>query len=98
MKRVCHLIRYFLIATIFVWMIPQGMSFNVKTAKAEIYEEILSENFLEDEVLVVLSQTENEKHYTCEEGEESGIVKQVYLKGYKRGDKVLRYAQVIVTN
>jgi molecular chaperone GrpE len=33
----------------------------------------------------------------AEEGEESGIVKQVYLKGYKRGDKVLRYAQVIVT-
>jgi molecular chaperone GrpE len=31
------------------------------------------------------------------EGEESGIVKQVYVKGYKRGDKVLRYAQVIVT-
>lgn len=32
-----------------------------------------------------------------EEGEESGIVKQVYVKGYKKGDKVLRYAQVIVT-
>lgn len=32
-----------------------------------------------------------------EEGEESGIVKQVYVKGYKRGDKVLRYAQVVVT-
>ena len=31
------------------------------------------------------------------DGEESGIVKQVYVKGYKRGDKVLRYAQVIVT-
>lgn len=31
------------------------------------------------------------------EGEESGIVKQVYVKGYKKGDKVLRYAQVIVT-
>lgn len=31
------------------------------------------------------------------EGEEVGIVKQVYVKGYKRGDKVLRYAQVIVT-
>ena len=31
------------------------------------------------------------------DGEESGIVKQVYLKGYKKGDKVLRYAQVIVT-
>ncbi len=33
----------------------------------------------------------------AEEGEESGIVKQAYLKGYKKGDKVLRYAQVIVT-
>lgn len=31
------------------------------------------------------------------EGEDSGIVKQVYVKGYKKGDKVLRYAQVIVT-
>lgn len=29
--------------------------------------------------------------------EESGVVKQVYVKGYKKGDKVLRYAQVIVT-
>ncbi len=33
----------------------------------------------------------------AEDGEESGIVKQAYLKGYKKGDKVLRYAQVIVT-
>ena len=33
----------------------------------------------------------------AEEGEESGMVKQVYVKGYKKGDKVLRYAQVIVT-
>ena len=31
------------------------------------------------------------------EGEESGIVKQVYVKGYKKGEKILRYAQVIVT-
>lgn len=31
------------------------------------------------------------------DGEESGAVKQVYVKGYKKGDKVLRYAQVIVT-
>ena len=31
------------------------------------------------------------------EGEESGMVKQVYVKVYKKGDKVLRYAQVIVT-
>ncbi len=32
------------------------------------------------------------------EGEEVGLVKQVYVKGYKKGDKVLRYAQVIVTS
>ena len=31
------------------------------------------------------------------DGEESGVVKQVYVKGYKKGEKVLRYAQVIVT-
>lgn len=31
------------------------------------------------------------------EGEESGIVKTVCRKGYKRSDKVLRFAQVIVT-
>lgn len=34
----------------------------------------------------------------AENGEESGIVKQVYLKGYKKGEKVLRYAQVIVVS
>lgn len=33
----------------------------------------------------------------AEEGEESGLVKQVYLKGYKKGEKILRYAQVVVT-
>ena len=32
-----------------------------------------------------------------EEGEESGIVKQVYLKGYEQNGKVLRFAQVVVT-
>ena len=31
------------------------------------------------------------------EGEEAGIVKMVHEKGYKKGDKVLRYAKVIVT-
>ena len=31
------------------------------------------------------------------DGEEAGIVKQVYVKGYKKGEKVLRYAQVIVS-
>lgn len=33
----------------------------------------------------------------AQEGEESGVVKQVYVKGYKKNDKMLRYAQVIVT-
>lgn len=32
------------------------------------------------------------------EGVEPGYVKEVFLKGYKRGDKVLRYAQVKVTS
>lgn len=32
-----------------------------------------------------------------QEGQESGIVTEVYVKGYAQGDKVLRYAQVIVT-
>ena len=31
-----------------------------------------------------------------EEGEEPGTVKQVFLKGYKLQDKVIRYAQVVV--
>ena len=31
-----------------------------------------------------------------EDGEEEGTVKQVFLKGYKQGDKVIRYAQVVV--
>lgn len=32
-----------------------------------------------------------------DEGEESGNVKQVFGRGYKLGDKVIRYAQVVVT-
>ncbi|MBR6737866.1 MAG: nucleotide exchange factor GrpE [Clostridia bacterium] len=31
-----------------------------------------------------------------EEGETAGTVKQVFLKGYKLGEKVIRYAQVVV--
>ncbi len=31
-----------------------------------------------------------------EDGEVEGTVKQVFLKGYKQGDKVIRYAQVVV--
>ena len=33
----------------------------------------------------------------AQDGVESGYVKEVFLKGYKRGEKVLRYAQVKVT-
>ena len=33
----------------------------------------------------------------AEDAEAIGIVKQVYVKGYKKGEKVLRYAQVIET-
>ena len=32
-----------------------------------------------------------------EEGEQSETVKQVFLKGYRSGDKIIRFAQVIVT-
>jgi molecular chaperone GrpE len=32
------------------------------------------------------------------EGEEAGIVKQTFVKGYKKGDKILRFAQVVVTS
>ncbi len=32
-----------------------------------------------------------------EEGEESGVVKQVFRKGYRQNGKVLRFAQVLVT-
>ena len=31
-----------------------------------------------------------------EDGETEGTVKQVFLKGYKQGEKVIRYAQVVV--
>ena len=31
-----------------------------------------------------------------EEGEETGNVKQVFLKGYKMGEKIIRYAKVVV--
>lgn len=32
----------------------------------------------------------------AEDGEESGSVKQVFLKGYAMGDKIIRFAQVVV--
>ena len=36
-------------------------------------------------------------NFPCEEGEKPNTVKQVLKKGYKNGDKVIRYAQVTVT-
>jgi len=33
----------------------------------------------------------------AEEGQETGIVDSVFLKGYKLGNKIIRYAQVVVT-
>ena len=33
----------------------------------------------------------------CKAGEASGIVKEVYQKGYEQNGKILRYAQVVVT-
>ena len=35
--------------------------------------------------------------FEAQPGQASGIVKEVYVKGYMQNDKVLRYAQVIVT-
>ena len=36
-------------------------------------------------------------NFPCEEGEEPNTVKQVLKKGYKQGEKVIRFAQVAVT-
>lgn len=61
---------------------------------------------LEDEKIVVIDPVGEEfDAEKCEailavepeEGEESGIVKQVFLKGYEQNGKVLRFAQVSVT-
>ena len=63
-----------------------------KVMEGEGVEEInpLGEAFNADTMEAIMAMP-------ASEGEESGIVKQVYVKGYKKGDKVLRYAQVIVT-
>ena len=61
---------------------------------------------LEDEGIEAIDPTGEEFDPTfCEaimsepsaEGVEPGYVKEVFLKGYRRGEKVLRYAQVKVT-
>ncbi len=64
------------------------------------------EKLLEDEKIIEINplgeQFDAEKceaimALDAQEGEESGIVKQVYLKGYEQNGKVLRFAQVVVT-
>lgn len=64
------------------------------------------EKILEDEKISVIDPVgqpfDPEKHEAImasdpEEGEESGIVRQVFAKGYEREGKVLRFAQVLVT-
>ncbi len=64
------------------------------------------EKILEDEKIEVIDPVGEEFNAEkCEailavepqEGEESGIVKQVFLKGYEQKGKVLRFAQVSVT-
>lgn len=37
-------------------------------------------------------------NFPCGEGDEANTVKQVLKKGYKQGDKVIRFAQVVVFN
>ena len=63
------------------------------------------EKLLSDEHISVIDPVgepfDAEKHEAImavepEEGEESGTVKQVYLKGYEQNGKILRFAQVVV--
>jgi molecular chaperone GrpE (heat shock protein) len=42
------------------------------------------------------SEAEAIMNVPCEEGEKPNTVKQVLKKGYRSGDKVIRFAQVIV--
>ncbi len=74
----------------------QGLEMIVKAFKKVLEDEKIEEidpigkPFNADEAEAIMAVPKAE-------GEEGGIVKQVYVKGYKKGDKVLRYAQVIVT-
>lgn len=74
----------------------QGLDMILKSFKkvleSEGVEEInpLGEAFNADTMEAIMAMP-------AADGEESGVVKQVYVKGYKKGEKVLRYAQVIVT-
>jgi len=76
--------------------VKQGLDMVLKSFKkvleGEGVEEIdpLGQPFDADVAEAIMAQP-------AEEGEESGIVKQVFVKGYKKGEKVLRYAQVIVS-
>ncbi len=77
-----------------------------KTAKGISMVIASFEKILEDEKIEVIDPLGEEFNaekseaimaVEPEEGEESGLVKQVFLKGYEQNGKVLRFAQVSVT-
>ncbi len=62
----------------------------LQTFGAEEIALSIGDTFSEDIAEAVLS-------VPCEEGEQPQTVKQIIKKGYRMGDKVVRFAQVIVT-
>ena len=67
-------------------------NFNTVLASLGIYEIEIKQGDEFDENIA-----EAIMNFPCEEGEKPNTVKQVLKKGYKCGDKVIRYAQVTVT-
>ncbi len=67
-------------------------SFNtvLKSIGVEEIEVKAGDNFDESVMEAVLN-------FPCEEGETANVVKQVLKKGYKQGEKVIRFVQVAVT-
>lgn len=67
-------------------------SFNTILSSLGVEEIAISSGvpFNEDEMEAVMS-------LPCEEGEQPNTVKQVLKKGYRQGEKVIRFAQVTVT-
>ena len=68
----------------------------------DLYAQVEKRNAGEKEILQAVGEVfdpntqEAVMQMPKEEGEVEGTVKQVFLKGYKQGDKVIRYAQVVV--
>jgi molecular chaperone GrpE len=68
-------------------------SFNTIISSLGVKEIEIAENAPFDESVAEAIMT-----VPCEDGEEANTVKQVLKKGYRSGDKVIRFAQVIVRN